>query len=240
MLAFLYLVSSFVVDEFTTVNSNRTTRIGEKWHRAPSLQGWEREWCDGAVEAHDHDFNMISLRESEFSWQLTRWRSGLILFLYNPWSNPGPTNGPQPILTHKITVIASGLHSNDVEFHRLIGKTLNLYIQFLPLRTGFIQRQKNCLSAFIPPFWNLLDSKKSHDLDYVLEILYLKHWWCALVAGSIPTSLSLSKDREGIVLVEGWNFIQRFPTISWMLTNLEAKTLLQLKRESVTGEIKWK
>ena len=42
-----------------------------------------REWCEAAVEAHDHDFNMLSLRESEFSWQLTRCRSGLLLFLYN-------------------------------------------------------------------------------------------------------------------------------------------------------------
>ena len=37
VLAFLYLVSTFVVDEFTTVNS-KTNRIGEKRHRRP-LQG---------------------------------------------------------------------------------------------------------------------------------------------------------------------------------------------------------
>ena len=53
VLAFLYLVSNFVVDEFTTVN-NQTTRIGEKRHRSQ---------CENGVMLYrvvDHDFNMLS------------------------------------------------------------------------------------------------------------------------------------------------------------------------------------
>ena len=38
MCAFLYLFNTFVVNKFTTVN-NKTTRIWEKRHRPPSLQG---------------------------------------------------------------------------------------------------------------------------------------------------------------------------------------------------------
>ena len=42
VLAFLYLVSTFVVDKFTTLN-NKTTRVGEKRHRPPSMQASVRE-----------------------------------------------------------------------------------------------------------------------------------------------------------------------------------------------------
>ena len=50
VLAFIYLVSTFDVDEFTTVN-NKTARIGEKRHRPP-LQASVGEWCD-AVQSRE-------------------------------------------------------------------------------------------------------------------------------------------------------------------------------------------
>ena len=64
VLAFLYLrlVSTFVVDEFTTVNSNNTTRIGEKRHRSQ---------CENGVMLYrvvDHDFNMLSTASFD-SWR---------------------------------------------------------------------------------------------------------------------------------------------------------------------------
>ena len=70
------------------------------------------------------------------------------------------------------------IHSNDVEFYRPIGKTLDSYIQFLPLRTSFIQQPKKMFDGVInnAPFWILIDSKKNLSLDHVLEILYLRRW----------------------------------------------------------------
>ena len=55
VLAFIYLVSTFVVDEFTTVN-NKTTRIGEKRHRSQ---------CENGVMLYrvvDHDFSTASFK----------------------------------------------------------------------------------------------------------------------------------------------------------------------------------
>ena len=60
VLAFLYLrlvtSSTFVVDEFTTVNSYNTTRIGEKRHRSQ---------CENGVmlfRVVDHDFSTASFK----------------------------------------------------------------------------------------------------------------------------------------------------------------------------------
>ena len=55
VLAFLYLVSTFVDDEFTTVHS-KTTRIGEKRHRSQ---------CENGVMLYrvvDHDFSTASFK----------------------------------------------------------------------------------------------------------------------------------------------------------------------------------
>ena len=59
VLAFLYLVSTFVVDnlKFTSVH-NKTIHVGEKRHRPASLQG-----CENGVlyRVVDHDFKLEAM-----------------------------------------------------------------------------------------------------------------------------------------------------------------------------------
>ena len=84
VLAFIYLVSTFVVDEFTTVN-NKTTRIGEKRHRSQ---------CESSVMAVQsrrprlHAF--IVLKHSLLAVDVPK--SEILLSLYNLDPIPGQTD----------------------------------------------------------------------------------------------------------------------------------------------------
>ena len=121
------------------------------------------------------------------------------------------------------------IHSNNIEFYRPIRKTLNSYIQFLPLRImvsfnnhSLLNNGKQLERTFLNfvrfQEWSILGSCPGNS---VFETLVIR-------SGSIPTSLRLSKDWdcEGIGLsYERKNLFDAFSeSHGFLLTNSSRKS----------------